>query len=280
MEDIDQLGQLRGAIDSLDSRLIDLLNERASLAQEIGRIKERSGRPVYVPCRAEQLMRRLAAQSKGPLDESAIRAIYREIMSASLALEKETLIAVEGGVAGLTHLAAKQHFGSSVRYAFRADSAALFEIVASREADCGVIPFGEEGPSGELLELLAGDATQGKVFLCAQIVLGAEQGGEATRSSRYLVLGTALNAPSGDDQTALLIHLDDQPGALAEALEPFRDKGVNVLSIQSRSSQRGGLHLLLEVEGHAEDAPMTRVLESLKSVGLNPMVCGSYPRHH
>ena len=87
MEDLDQLSRLRDSIDALDAQLIDLLNERARLAQEIGRIKERAGRPVYVPGRAEQLMRRLVAQSKGPLDEPAIRAIYREIMSASLALE-------------------------------------------------------------------------------------------------------------------------------------------------------------------------------------------------
>ena len=49
MEDLDQLGQFRDAIDVIDTKLIDLLNERARLAQEIGRIKERSGCPVYVP---------------------------------------------------------------------------------------------------------------------------------------------------------------------------------------------------------------------------------------
>lgn len=277
MEDLDQLGQLRKAIDALDARLIDLLNERARLAQEIGRIKERSGGPVYVPGRAEQLMRRLVAQSKGPLDEQAIRAIYREIMSASLALEKNTVIAVAGDVAGLTHLAAKQHFGSSVRYAFHDTVTALFEAVTSGEADCGVISFGEEGPCAEFLELLAGEAVSGKVFLCSQIVLGADQDASPTR---YLVLGASLNAPSGDDQTALLLHLTDQPGALAAALEPFRAAGVNVLSIHSRRSRHGGLHLLLEVEGHAKDYPLHQALESLKSAEMNPMVCGSYPRFH
>lgn len=277
MEDLDQLGQLRKAIDGIDAQLIDLLNERARLAQEIGRIKERSGRPVYVAGRAEQLMRRLISQSKGPLDEQAIRAIYREIMSASLALEKDTVIAVEGGVAGLTHLAAKQHFGSSVRYAFHDDAATLFESVASGAADCGVLPFGEEGPDAQLLELLPG----GKVFLCSQIVLGANQSGQTGGvPARYLVLGAALNAASGDDQTAILIHLTDQPGALASALEPFRKAGVNVLSIHSRHSRGGGLHLLLEVEGHAGDDLLHQALESLKSVGMNPMVCGSYPRFH
>jgi chorismate mutase-like protein len=276
-EELDQLGQLREAIDALDGQIVDLLNERARLAQEIGRIKERSGHPVYVPGRAEQLMRRLAVRNKGPLTEQAIRAIYREIMSASLALEKNTIIAVEGAIAGLTHLAAKEHFGSSVRYTFHQDSDSLVEAVISKATDCGVIPFYKEGPGGGLLELLSKEKSLGKVFLCAQIVLGAEQEGEA---ARYFVIGATLNGSSGDDQTALLIHLTDQPGALAAALEPFREVGVNVLSIYSRRSLAGGLYLLLEVEGHAEDALIRRSLESLKSVGMNPMVCGSYPRFH
>ena len=273
MEDLDQLGQFRDAIDVIDTKLIDLLNERARLAQEIGRIKERSGCPVYVPGRAEALVRRLIARSDGPLDQQAIRAIYREIMSASLALEKDMVIASEGVVAGLTHLAAKQHFGSSVRYTFHHDPSGLFEAVASGAADCGVIPFGEEGPDAILLELLAG----GKVFLTSQIVLGGEEG---SMPSRYLVVGSAPNPPSGDDQTAFLIHLTDKPGALASALEPFSASGVNVLSIHSRRSRSGGLHLLLEVAGHSGDDALHQAVESLKSVGLNPKLCGSMPRSY
>ena len=271
MEDLDQLGQLRNGIDSLDARLLALLNERARLAQEIGKIKERNGRPVYAPERAEQLMRRLVSQSKGPLDEPAIRAIYREIMSASLALEKDTVIAAEGGMAGLTHLAAKQQFGSSVRYTFHADVTTLFEAVASGAADCGVIPFGEEGPDAATLGLLALQ----NVFLSSQIVLGGEH---ASVPHRYLVLGTTLNTPSGHDQTALLIHLTDHTGALAAALEPFRASGVNVLSIHSRRAPSGGLHLFLEAEGHLEDPALLEALENLKSSGMIPKVCGSYPR--
>ena len=255
MEDLDQLGHLRKAIDIIDGRLLELLNERARQAQQIGKIKERNGRPVYAPERAEQLMRRLVAESKGPLDEQAIRAIYREIMSASLALEKDTVIATEGELAGLTHLAAKQQFGSSVRYTFHSNSSTLFEAVASGAADCGVIPFGEEGPDVAVLGLLA----EGRVFLCSQIVLGAEDGAVP---ARYLVLGVSFNTPSGHDQTALLLHLTDHPGALASALEPFGISGVNVLSIHTRHSPNGGLHLLLEVEGHAEDDSLRRAFEA------------------
>ena len=270
---MENLTQLRETIDAIDGRLLALLNERALLAQEIGRIKERNGRPVYAPERAEQLMRRLVARNAGPLEEQAIRAIYREIMSASLALEKDTVIACGGPLAGHAHLAAKQHFGSSVRYAFHSAPGALFEAVASGAADCGVLPLSEEGPEAAVLELLRG----GRALICSQIVLGGEEGAVP---SRYLVLGSTLNAPSGDDQTALLIHLSDKPGALASALEPFRAAGVNVVSIHSRRASGGGLHLFLESEGHAGDPLLTACLEKLAADGLTPRVCGSYPRSH
>lgn len=268
---MEEISRHRDAIDAIDGRLLELLNERARLAQEIGLIKERNGRPVYAPERAEQLMRRLAAQSKGPLGGEAIRAIYREIMSASLALEKDMLIACEGCIAGRTHFAAKQQFGSSVRYAFYPKFSDLFAAVTSGEADCGVIPFGEEGPESAVLELLMA----GEICLTSQIVLSGEEGG-----FRYLVLGRTLNTPSGDDQTALLFHLTDRTGAIASTLEPFRTHGVNVISIQSRHAGAGGLHLLLEVEGHAGDEPLHEALGALRSAGISPKVCGSYPRAH
>ena len=268
---MEDLTKLREAIDGIDGKLLDLMNERARLAQEIGRIKERNGAPVYAAGRAEQLMRRLVERSAGPLEEQAIRAIYREIMSASLALEKDTVIACEGCVAGRTHFAAKQQFGASVRYTFHDDPADLFEAVISGKADCGVIPSGDEGPDSTVLELLMKSDAQ----LASQIVLGGEEG---SCRARYFVLGKALNARSGDDQTALLIYLTDHPGALASALEPFRGAGVNVISIHSGPVPGGGMHLFLEAEGHAGDESLLHVVTLLSESGYSPKVCGSYPR--
>jgi chorismate mutase-like protein len=267
------LTKLRGAIDAIDGRLLDLLNERARLAQEIGRIKERNGVPVYAAGRAEQLMRGLVERNEGPLHEMAIRAIYREIMSSSLALEKDTVIACEGYVAGRTHFAAKQQFGACVRYSFHDNPAELFASVTSGGADCGVIPSGEEGPDATVLELLMKSEAQ----LSSQIMLGGEEG---SPRARYFVLGKTLNARSGDDQTALLFHLRDQSGALASVLEPFKMSGLNVISIHSRLSRGGGLLLFLEVEGHAGDESLQRALTLLGKGGFSPKICGSYPRMH
>ena len=139
MEDI---RQLRDEIDAIDARLLGLLNDRARIAQEIGRVKERNGAPVYVPERAEQLVRRLSEKSTGPLDEAAIRAIYTEIMSASLALEKEMLVACEGEPGCESHFAARQHFGSSIRFSFHPGPGEVIATILRDEADCGVIVEG------------------------------------------------------------------------------------------------------------------------------------------
>lgn len=266
---MEDLRQLRDAIDTIDGKLLALLNDRARLAQEIGLIKERNGRPVYAPERAEQLMRRLAEQSTGPLDAAAIRAIYIEIMSASLALEKEMLIACEGSVGGRTHFAAKQQFGSSVRYAFHQGIGELLEAVKSGKADCAVIPLGDDGPDNAVLEAL----WNGDLFITAQILPGGEESGKG--SSRYLVLGTSPNTPSGRDQTALLLHLG-QDATPDTAIALLREAGLHPLFLHSHPGS-SGLRLFVETAGHADDPALQSLLHSLNSTGITAKHCGSYP---
>ena len=136
---MEDLRQLRDSIDAIDGKLLGLLNDRARLAQEIGRVKERKGAPIYVHDRAEQLIARLAEESAGPLTPAAIRAIYIEIMSVSLALEKEMLVACEGAPGCESHFAARQQFGSSIRFSFHRDAREVIETIASGKAECGVV---------------------------------------------------------------------------------------------------------------------------------------------
>lgn len=136
---MEDLRQLRDAIDTIDGKLLGLLNDRARLAQEIGLIKERNGSPVYAPERAEQLLARLSEKSTGPLTPAAIRAIYVEIMSVSLALEKEMLVACEGVPGCESHFAARQHFGSSIRFSFHNDSQEVIKAILEGKAECGVV---------------------------------------------------------------------------------------------------------------------------------------------
>ena len=135
------LGELRQRIDALDTELLRLLNERATLAKEIGVIKNRASLPIYSPDREMKLLRSLIERSNGPLRPESIRAIYREIMSAALALEDDLKIAYLGPEGTWTHQAAIKKFGHSVNYSPQANFADVFDQVARRKADYGVVPI-------------------------------------------------------------------------------------------------------------------------------------------
>src|SRR6266404_9750100 len=135
------LEEIRKKIDEIDTELIRLLNDRADLVHEVGLIKREAGLSIYAPEREEALLQRLVQKSKGRLPETAIRAIYREIMSASLALEKELTIAYFGPEATNTHQAARSKFGASVHYTPKVSIADVFDVVARGNADYGVVPI-------------------------------------------------------------------------------------------------------------------------------------------
>ena len=90
------LSKLRVQIDAIDDQLIKLLNERAELVHQVGEVKKKDGLEIYAPEREEKLLQALVAKSKGRLPEKSIRAIYREVMSAALALEQDLGIAYLG----------------------------------------------------------------------------------------------------------------------------------------------------------------------------------------
>jgi len=96
--------QLRRDIDELDDRIVQLLNQRAALAIEVGAIKKASGDALYVPARERDVLKRLMARNQGPLSHRSLCRIYREIMAASLAIEhRDRIIAGGAGKADLTH---------------------------------------------------------------------------------------------------------------------------------------------------------------------------------
>jgi len=135
------LHNLRKNIDKIDSRILRLLNERAELTKEIGRVKTRSGKDVYVPDRESKIYKKLTKQNKGPLSDKSIIAIYKEIMSGSLGLEKEIVIAYLGPRYTFTHLAALKKFGSSVNYTSCNNITDVFNEVEKENADYGVVPI-------------------------------------------------------------------------------------------------------------------------------------------
>ncbi|MEI8235251.1 MAG: prephenate dehydratase [Verrucomicrobiota bacterium] len=170
------LTPIRKKIDALDAQLLALLNERAGLVHEIGEIKRQSGGSVFAPEREETLLRSLAERNAslgGRLPASAVRAIYREIMSASYALEKGLTIAYFGPAGTYTHEAARNKFGASVEYAPQASITDVFSAVARGSADFGVVPI-ENSTEGAVTHTLD-EFMASELKICAQILLRVEQ---------------------------------------------------------------------------------------------------------
>ena len=136
------LSQIRKKIDELDEKIIGLLNARTEFAREVGKKKTEAGKEIYAPERESEIYRKIdSLAGKGVLPKDALKSIYREIMSASLALEKPLTIAYLGPEATFTHLASLSKFGSSVEYRSCASIGEVFREVEQGRADYGVIPI-------------------------------------------------------------------------------------------------------------------------------------------
>lgn len=272
------LNSLREKIDAIDSDLIRLLNERSIVAKEIGSVKSKQGLPIYSPEREERVLRSLVEKSQGPLTSEAIRAIYREIMSAALALEKDIAIACLGPSGGPAHQAAHSKFGSSVRYVFFPEVEDVLNEVTNNGADCGVIPLddAEHGIFNQTLDQLA----ETELTICAEIAQAGTGSEEGRTESRFLVIGSAQNAPSGNDQTMLMLRIEDKPGALVSALEPFKELGINLSHFASRPASRGSQDILFFVVagGHTRDLQAADLFRELSKACRAVKVLGSYPK--
>src|SRR5436189_74116 len=136
-----ELAKIRAGIDALDQKAVKLLNARLKLAQKIGELKRGARTRIYVAEREADVLRRVQAANKGPLKPAALQAVYREIMSAAIALEKPLVIAYLGPEATNSHQAALKKFGASVGYHAFATFADIFTAVEKGEADYGVVPI-------------------------------------------------------------------------------------------------------------------------------------------
>ena len=130
----------RQAIDKLDAQIVRLLNERTKHVLAIGDIKLAAGEEVYAPHREQAVLKRICELNRGPMTNDQLRAVYREVMSSALALEKTMTIAYLGPEATFTHQAALQRFGSSLKYSPQKTIADVFTEVSKKSADYGVVP--------------------------------------------------------------------------------------------------------------------------------------------
>jgi len=349
------LDEIRKKIDHIDVDLVKLLNERTRHALEIGKLKKKDGKGIYVPAREKEVLSRVSRVNGGPLTDLSIRAIYREIMSAALALEKNLKVAYMGPPSTFSHQAARGRFGGSVEYYSCETVSDVFDAVEKGAADYGVVPVenSTEGAVTFTLDRLAetslkicaelylpisnclmsrssregirklyshpqvlGQCRQwlqremsgveiiptastaraaelaskedGAAALAGQLaseiygltVLEADVQDMSGNTTRFLVMGHELNTLSGEDKTSLLLGVRHETGALYGALESFKKFGLNLTKIESRPSRskRWEYVFFVDVEGHAEDAPVAKAIADISGHCLFVSVLGSYPK--
>lgn len=168
------LSQLRVKIDSIDEQIGELINARARCAQEVAEIKKRHSADgeistFYRPEREAQVLRRAMERNTGPLDNEEFARLFREIMSACLALEAPVKVAYLGPEGTFTQQAAIKHFGHSARTVSLSAIDEVFREVASGAAHFGVVPVenSTEGVVTHTLDNFLGSS----VKICGEVVL-------------------------------------------------------------------------------------------------------------
>ncbi len=165
------LDDLRRRIDEVDRRLVDLLNERARIVVEVGRLKRDTGTPIYAPHRESAVLRRALELNAGPLPNRAIEGIYRELMSGSFALEMPLRIGFLGPPGSFSHQAAVAQFGSSVEFDDLHAIEGVFTEVIRGHVDYGLVPI-ENSTGGGIVETLdAFRDNAGRAHVYAEVVL-------------------------------------------------------------------------------------------------------------
>ncbi len=161
-----ELERLREEIDRLDERILESLNERATLARRIGTLKVGQ---AYRPEREAQVLRRIKERNAGPLSSETVALLFREIMSACLALERPITVAYLGPRGTFSERAALKHFGLAADAVPVASIDEVFRDVESGAADFGIVPVenSTEGAVGRSLDLMP----QSPLKVCGEVIV-------------------------------------------------------------------------------------------------------------
>jgi chorismate mutase/prephenate dehydratase len=151
------LDDLRKKIDQIDSRLLELLNERMDVVRQVGELKRSTNAIIYRPEREKAILDRLKERNKGLLPETAIEAVFLEIFAISRNIELPERIAYLGPSGSFTHQAAESRFGAMSEYMPVSSIRAVFKSVAAEVTRFGVVPVenNQQGLVPETADCLA-----------------------------------------------------------------------------------------------------------------------------
>lgn len=153
----------------MDAKLVELLNARADVVVEVGKLKREHNTPVYAPDREKIILEKIRRLNKGPLPDRCLEAVYRELMSGSFVLERPMRIGYLGPAGTFSHAATIAKFGSSVEYVPLADIASVFTEVARGHIDHGLVPV-ENSIGGGVVDTLDAFLIS-SARICAEVLI-------------------------------------------------------------------------------------------------------------
>lgn len=168
------LDELRNSIDEIDAQIVRLINQRARVSQQIGEEKRAQGKHrVFVPRREKEVYEKIAALNTGPLPDQCFRAIYREIMAGSIALQSPTRVSYFGPPGSFTHMAARSKFGAAIEYLPAADIRDVFLAVSRGHAHYGLVPIenSTEGGVNQTIDMFI----ESNLKICSELYVPIHQ---------------------------------------------------------------------------------------------------------
>lgn len=254
MSESPSLDAFRRQIDTLDSQIVDLLNARAKVVVEIGKIKQLTNVPIYAPDREKAVMDKVRRLNQGPLQDRCLEAVYRELMSGSFALEKPLKIGFLGPKGSFSHLASVRKFGSSVEHVPLTDISVVFQEVSRGHIDYGLVPV-ENSIGGGVVDTL--DAfLNSSAKICAEVLITIHHNllaKEPWEQIRQIFSKPEVFSQCRNWLGAMAKDLDVQPAASSSRAAEMAGQQPGVAAIgSSLAGELYGLHVLFE---NIEDNP-------------------------
>jgi chorismate mutase/prephenate dehydratase len=249
----DEIVRHREAIDAVDREILERLNARARHAQAIGHLK--GGTLAYRPEREAQVLTRLARENRGPLTNEAVTGVFRQVMSACLALEQPLRVAYLGPAGTFSHAAVGKHFGTFVEAVAFPTIDDIFRAVDSGQADFAVVPVenSTEGAVGRTLDLMCTT----DVLICGEIKMRIQQNLLSNASSIGAVTSVYSHAQSLAQCVQWLAkHLPGVPRiAVASNAEAARVAATENGAAAIAGENAGSIYKLATLAQHIEDEP-------------------------
>ncbi|WP_256079954.1 prephenate dehydratase [Massilia sp. YIM B04103] len=254
----DKLKPLREKIDAIDAQILELLNQRAQVAQEVGHVKAETMAPVFRPEREAQVLRGVAERNPGPMGNIEVQTIFREIMSACRALEKRVTVAYLGPAGTFSEQAVYQQFGTAVEGLPCASIDEVFRATEAGTADFGVVPVenSSEGAINRTLDLML----QTSLTISGEVAIAVHHSlMTRTGSMDGVTVICAHSQALAQCQVWLNLNYPNiERRAVASNAEAARMAGEDGSIAAIASELAGTQYKLGVVKGHIQDDPHNR----------------------